>query len=172
MERPPADKGQKSVRAITVSRRDLLGVGARALTGALAISLPARARTLPARGMTTEEIVRFWYKAWEKKDWGPLDVLLAKNFTFTSPAGDDHISKSTFKKKCWETQADFVDHFEIEKLFVQDNEASVKYLCRIRNGKSFRNVEFLRVGNGKVESIECYFGGRSTYPSAVSAGQS
>jgi hypothetical protein len=86
MERPQADKGQESVRAITVSRRNLLGVGA--LAGALAIWLPARARTLPARGMTTEEIVRLWYKAWEKKDWGPLDILLAENFTFTSPASD------------------------------------------------------------------------------------
>jgi len=160
------------MRAITMSRRNLLGAGAGALAGASGISPPARARTQTARGMTTEEIVRRWYKAWEQKDWGPLDVLLAENFTFTSAAGDDHISKSTFKKKCWETQADFIDHFEIEQLFGQGGEVFVKYLCRTRNGKSFRNVEFLRVGNGKVESIECYFGGQSTYPSAVSAGES
>jgi hypothetical protein len=44
---------------------------------------PARARTPTARGMTTEEIVRRWYKAWEKKDWGPLDALLAESFTFS-----------------------------------------------------------------------------------------
>ena len=160
------------MRAITMSRRNLLGVGAGALAGASGISLPARARTRTAREMTTEEIVRRWYKAWEQKDWGPLDVLLAENFTFTSAAGDDHISKGSFKKKCWETQVGFIDHFEIEQLFGQDNEVFVKYLCRTRSGKSFRNVEFLRVGNGKVESIECYFGGNSTYPSAVSAGQS
>ena len=160
------------MRATTMSRRNLLGVGAGALAGASGISLPARARARTARDTTTEEIVRRWYKAWEQKDWSPLDVLLAENFTFTSAAGDDHISKGTFKKRCWETQVDFIDHFEIEQLFGQDNEVFVKYLCRTRNGKSFRNVEFLRVGNGKVESIECYFGGHSTYPSAVSAGQS
>lgn len=157
---------------MTMSRRNLLAVGAAALAGASGISPPARALTRTARDITTEEIVRRWYKAWEKKDWGPLDALLAENFTFSSAAGDDHISKSTFKKKCWETQADFIDHFEVEQLFGQKNEAFVKYLCRTSNGKSFRNVEFLRVRSGKLESIECYFGGPSTYPSAVSTGQS
>ena len=160
------------MRAITMSRRNLLAVGAGALAGASGISPPARALTRTARDMTTEETVRRWYKAWEQKDWGPLDVLLAENFTFTSAAGDDHISKSAFKKKCWETQIHFIDHFQIEQLFGHDNEAFVKYLCQTSNGKSFRNVEFLRLGSGKVESIECYFGGHSTYPSAVSAGQS
>jgi ketosteroid isomerase-like protein len=158
------------VRAITMSRRNLLALGTGALAGAAGLAPLASART--ARATTTEEIVRRWYKEWEQKDWGPLDVLLAENFTFTSAAGDDHISKSTFKKKCWETQVGFIDHFEIEQLFGHDSEAFVKYLCRTTNGKSFRNVEYLRIGNGKVESIECYFGGQSTYPSAVSAGQS
>jgi len=160
------------VTTLTMSRRNLLAVGAAAFAGAAGISPPARALTRTSRDMTTEEIVRRWYKAWEKKDWGPLDALLAENFTFSSAAGDDHISKSTFKKKCWETQADFIHHFEVEQLFGQKNEAFVKYLCRTSNGKSFRNVEFLRVRSGKLESIECYFGGPSTYPSAVSTGQS
>jgi ketosteroid isomerase-like protein len=121
--------------------------------------------------MTTEEIVRRYYKAWEKKDWGPIDALLAENFTFTSANDDDHISKSAFKKSCWETQIDFIDHFEIERFFGQGNEAFVKYLCRTKNGKSFRNVEYVRVGNEQVEAIECYFGGHSTCPSAGSTGQ-
>jgi ketosteroid isomerase-like protein len=160
------------VGAITVSRRNLFALGALALAGASGISRPAGARAETARGMATEEIVRRWYKAWEQKDWGPVDVLLAENFTFTSAAGDDHISKSAFKKQCWETQINFIDHFEIERVFGQGNEVFVKYLCRTRNGKSFRNVEYVRVRNDKVESIECYFGGQSTFPSAVSKGQS
>jgi ketosteroid isomerase-like protein len=160
------------VGAITVSRRNLFALGGLALAGASGISRPAGARAETARGMATEEIVRRWYKAWEQKDWGPVDVLLAENFTFTSAAGDDHISKSAFKKQCWETQINFIDHFEIERVFGQGNEVFVKYLCRTRNGKSFRNVEYVRVRNDKVESIECYFGGQSTFPSAVSKGQS
>jgi ketosteroid isomerase-like protein len=50
-----------------------------------------------AQNLTNEEVVRKWYAAWEKEDWGPVDSLLADNFTFTSAAGDDHISKSTFQ---------------------------------------------------------------------------
>ena len=160
------------MRAITMSRRNLLAVGTSALAGAWGITPSARARAQTARDMTTEEIVRRYYKAWEQKDWGPINALLAENFTFTSANDDDHISKSAFKKGCWETQIDFIDHFEIERLFGQDDQAFVKYLCRTKNGKSFRNVEYVRVRNEKVEAIECYFGGHSTFPSAVSNGQS
>jgi hypothetical protein len=32
-------------------------------------------------------------------------------------------------------------------------------------------VEYLRIKNGKLVSIECYFGAQSSFPSAVSAGQ-
>ncbi len=159
------------MRATTMSRRNLLAVGVIGLAGGSAIPARTKARTPSARGMSTEEIVRRYYKAWEKKDWNPVDALLAENFTFTSANDDDHISKSAFKKGCWETQIDFIDHFEIERLFPQDNEAFVKYLCRTKNGKSFRNVEYVRVKDQQVEAIECYFGGHSTFPSAVSKGQ-
>ena len=160
------------MRATTMSRRNLLAVGAIALGGASGISRPARARTATAPDTTTEETIRRYYKAWEKKDWSPLDALLADHFTFTSANDDDHISKSAFKKGCWETQIDFIDHFEIERLFGGENEACVKYLCRTKNGKSFRNVEYFQVSNQQVQSIECYFGGHSSFPSAVSKGHS
>jgi hypothetical protein len=66
-----------------------------------------------------------WYAAWEKKDWGPVDSLLADNFTFTSAAGDDHISKSTFKARCWETQIDFIGHFDLERITTDAEDALV-----------------------------------------------
>src|SRR5690349_8461056 len=120
-----------------MSRRNLFTVGAIALAGASGISRPASAGTGTARSVTPEDIVRRYYKAWEKKDWSPIDTLLADNFTFTSANDDDHISKSAFKKGCWETQIDFIDHFEIERIFAQEDEVFVKYLCRTKNGKSF-----------------------------------
>jgi hypothetical protein len=119
----------------------------------------------------SEETIRKWYAAWEKKDWRPLDLLLADDFTFTSAAGDDHISKSDFKAQCWETQVDFIDRFDLQRIFGSDNEALVMYVCRTKNSKTFRNVEYLRLKNDKVEAIECYFGEQSSFPSAVSAGK-
>jgi ketosteroid isomerase-like protein len=155
---------------IAMSRRSLLQAGACALAGAASFPAVASAHASIGLSTTKEEIIRKWYAAWEKKDWGPVDALLADNFTFTSAAGDDHISKSIFKTRCWETQIDFIERFELEQVIGNGNEAFVKYLCRTKNGKSFRNVEYLRVTDEKVEAIECYFGAQSSFPSAVSDG--
>jgi len=155
---------------IGVSRREALKSGACALAGAAGLLVTAGARASTERSPAYEEIVRRWYKAWEKKDQGQFEALMADNFTFTSAAGDDHISKSAFKTQCWDTQVDFIDRFDLERVFGSGNEAFVKYLCHTKNGKSFRNVEYFRLRDGKVESIECYFGGKSTFPSAVSKG--
>src|ERR1700739_4304430 len=101
---------------IAVSRRKVLATGACALVGAVSLLGPASASTLGEQNLTNEELVRKWYAAWEKRDWGPVDSLLADNFTFTSAAGDDHISKSTFKAQCWDTQVDFIGHFDLERV--------------------------------------------------------
>ena len=156
--------------SIAVSRRDLLTTGACALVGAMSLPRPARASALGAQNLTNEELVRKWYAAWEQKDWGPVDSLLADNFTFTSAAGDDHISKAAFKAQCWETQINFIKKFDLDRIATGAEDAFVKYLCHTTNGKSFQNVEYLRIKNGKLQSIECYFGAQSSFPSAVSTG--
>jgi ketosteroid isomerase-like protein len=155
---------------ITVSRRKALQSGGCALAAAAGLLVTPRARASTERSTTYEEILRSWYKAWEKKDQGQFEALMADNFTFTSAAGDDHISKSTFKTQCWDTQVNFIDRFDLERVVGSGNEAFVKYLCHTKNGKSLRNVEYFRLRDGKVESIECYFGGKSNFPSAVSTG--
>lgn len=119
----------------------------------------------------SDEIIRRWYAAWENDDWLPVDALLAENFTFSSAAGDDHISKDTFKAQCWETQKDFIARFDLQRVFGSGSEAMVMYVCHTTNGKAFRNVEYLRMKDGKLEAIECYFGAPSSFPSAVSAQQ-
>jgi hypothetical protein len=45
------------------------------------------------------------------------------------------------------------------------------YVCRTKNAKTFRNVEYFRLRDDKVEAIECYFGAQSSFSSAVSTGQ-
>ena len=156
---------------IAVSRRDLLATGVCALVGAVSLPGLASASALGGQNLTNEEIIRKWYAAWEKKDLDTFDILLANDFTFTSAAGDDHISKSAFKTQCWKTQIDFIQHFDLERITTGKEDAFVKYLCHTKNGKSFRNVEYLRIKNGKLQSIECYFGAQSSFPSAVSSGQ-
>ena len=156
---------------MTVSRRKLFATGACGLVGAVALPGQERASALKGQNLVNEKIVRQWYAAWENKDLGTFNAMLADNFTFTSAAGDDHISKSTFKSQCWDKQVDFIGHFDLERISTGADDAFVKYLCHTKNGKTFRNVEYLRIKNGKLESIECYFGAQSSFPSAVSAGQ-
>lgn len=152
-----------------VSRRKVIGTGACAVAGAAGLLVTANARAGTERSTTEEEIVRKWYKSWEKADADQFQALMAGNFTFTSPVpGDDHISRSTFKTRCWDTQTGFIERFDLERVIASGNDVFVRYLCHTKNGKSFRNVEYFRLRDGKVEALECYFGGNLTFPSAVS----
>jgi ketosteroid isomerase-like protein len=158
--------------SVVLSRRRLLGAGACALTGAVSLPGAASAGASGGQNPANEEIVRKWYAAWGNKDLATFNLLLADDFTFSSAAGDDHISKSTFKTQCWDTQVDFIGDFDLERITTGADDAFVKYLCHTKNGKSFRNVEYIRIKNGKLESIECYFGAQSSFPSAVSSAKS
>ena len=154
-----------------MSRRNVLGAGACALTGAVSLPGLASSSALGGQNSKNEEIIRKWYAAWVNKDLDTFNMLLADNFTFSSAAGDDHISRSTFKTRCWDTQVEFIERVDLERITTGEKDAFVKYLGHTKNGKSFRNVEYLRINNGRLESIECYFGAQSTFPSAVSTGQ-
>jgi len=158
-------------RAI-VSRRTVLKAGPCALAAATGMPAAAGARGSTGLAPESDETIHKWYAAWQKKDWGPVDALLADDFTFTSAAGDDHINKSAFKTQCWQTQIDFIDRFELQHVFGSGSEAFVMYVCRTKNGNKFRNVEYLRLKGEKLEAIECYFGAQSSFASAVSSGQS
>ncbi|HEX8792792.1 MAG TPA: nuclear transport factor 2 family protein [Polyangiaceae bacterium] len=150
---------------MAMSRRYLLAAGgAGVLAGASGVACTGR-------GTSNEDTIRRWYAAWQQPAWDPVGSMLTDDFTFTSAAGDDHISKSTFKTRCWESNINFIGGIELEQVFGNGNQALVKYLCRTKNGKSFRNVELLTFRDKQISSIECYFGEQNSFPSAVSAGQ-
>jgi ketosteroid isomerase-like protein len=159
------------MRTGAISRRAMFEAGACALAVAAGLPQMASAHAETGRSAKNEETIRKYYAAWEKRDWRPIDILLADNFTFTSANNDDHISKSTFKTRCWETQIDFIERFDLQQVIANGNDAFVMYICHTKNGKTFRNVEYFRLRDHKVEAIECYFGSQSSFPSAVSTGQ-
>src|SRR3984885_9921195 len=86
---------------IGVSRRKALEAGACALAGAAGLLGTARGGAEAGTSTATEEIIRKWYKAWVEKDEGQFEALMTDSFTFSSAAGDDHISRSTFKTQRW-----------------------------------------------------------------------
>lgn len=152
--------------AIAMSRRSVLAVG----LGSLAVACKPGS-SAQASSAAQEDVLRKWYAAWATtKNWSEVDALSTDDFTFTSAAGDDHISKTRFKAQCWDTQIAFIGTFEIESMFANAREAFVKYLCHTKNGKAFRNVEHFTFRDGKIAALECYFGQESSFPSAVSKG--
>jgi len=156
------------MRKTSMSRRALLQAGTCALTAAVTIPGAASARAQAGLSPKNEAIVRKWYKEWETtKVWQPFDILLADDFTFTSPL-DDHISKSAFKAKCWDTQIAFVERLDLQHVIGTGNEAFVMYVGHTTNGKTFQNVEYLRLKGEQLQAIECYFGAQDSFPSAAS----
>jgi ketosteroid isomerase-like protein len=153
-----------------MSRRTVLEAGACALIAAAGIPQLARASAGTGLRSKSQEAVRKYYAAWETKHWHPVDIMLADDFTFSSPL-DDHISKSDFKAGCWDTQIAYIERFDIKQVVGTDNEAFVMYVCHTTNGKTFRNVEYFQLRDDKVKAVECYFGGKSSFPSAVSTGK-
>src|SRR5262249_46625956 len=128
--------------------------------------LSGRAKAL---AQSNESVVRAWYDAWDKKDWDQASAVTTDDFTFTSPAPDDHISKTAYKKNCWDTQLAFTGKFDLELVLARGDDVLVKYTAGTTNGKTFTNVEYFHLRDGKIASLGCYFGGNMSFPSRVSA---
>jgi ketosteroid isomerase-like protein len=158
------------MRERAISRRRVLEAGTCALVAAAGVAQMAHAGSVTGLRSKSQAVVRKYYAAWETKDWHAIDILLAEDFTFSSPL-DDHISKSDFKAGCWDTQVAYIDRFDLKQVIGTDTEAFVMYVCHTTNGKTFQNVEHFQLREGKVKAVECYFGGKSSFPSAVSTGK-
>lgn len=158
------------MRETAISRRILLAAAAGALTAGVTLPQNARARAQTDSGLSPENeaLIRKYYQTWvTSKDWHTMDGMLADDFTFSSPV-DDHISKSAFKKGCWDTQIALIGRNDLTHLIGTGNEAFVMYVCHTTTGKAFRNVEYLRLKGQQVAAVECYFGAQNNFPSAVS----
>ena len=116
---------------------------------------------------TNESAVRQYYAAWETKDWGPFDVLLADNFTFTSPNNDDHISKSAFKARCWESQVGFIEGFDLQQVIGRGNEAFVLGTPPDQERQDFPTFEQICVKRWQGGSHPALLRARSSFASAA-----
>ena len=73
-----------------------------------------------------EKAIKQYYEAYVKKDWHMLELILDEGFTFTSPAGDDHINLKLYKEKCW-PNAENCKKLVIEKIVIDGDDAFVTY---------------------------------------------
>jgi len=109
------------------------------------------------------EMIRAIFAAYMSNDRGVVEDALTDDFRFTSPY-DDEIDKATYFERCWRN-SDWIERHELEKIFIDGNEAFVTYRCVAKGGKNFRNTEFFTFEGGRVKRIDVYFG--ATYQDGV-----
>jgi ketosteroid isomerase-like protein len=109
------------------------------------------------------EIIRTVFAAYISNNRKIVEDYLADDFRFTSPY-DDRIDKATYFERCWR-DSDWIARHELEKIFVEGNEAFVTYKCQAKDGKNFRNTEFVTFAGDRIRTIDVYFG--ATYKDGV-----
>ena len=102
------------------------------------------------------ELIRAIFAAYLSNDRKAVEDALADDFRFTSPY-DDEIDKATYFARCWRN-TDWIERHELERIFVEGDEAFVTYKCLAKGRKSFRNTEFFSFEGAKVKRIDVYFG--------------
>jgi len=117
-----------------------------------------------ARSQSKEQRIKNFFAGFEKKDWNLLAGQLAEGFTFTSPNNDDHINLAAYKEKCWAAGAKFFKAIEFSEIVVTGNAAFAMYNITATDGKIAHNVEYYTFSNGKIKSIETFFGTGNHYP--------
>ncbi len=86
------------------------------------------------------ETIRRIFAAYLANDRTFVENALSDDFRFTSPY-DDNIDKPTYFDRCWKGR-DWIERHELERIFVQGDEAFVTYRCVAKGGRDFRNTEF------------------------------
>ena len=109
-----------------------------------------------------QKLVKDYYRAYEKKDWNLLKLILSSGFTFSSP-NDDHISLERYHQRCWPNSKN-TKRFDIDKLVMGKDEAFVTYNGWTNDGKVFRNTEYFKFRGGKITENDCFFGPGVNFP--------
>jgi hypothetical protein len=117
-----------------------------------------------AQDTEKEKTVKAYYSGFENKDWNTVASQLADGYTFTSPAGDDHIPVEAFKEKCFPTSK-FTKKVSFLNMVENGNQLFLLVQINTTDNKIVRNVDiFTFDSSGKIKSHECFFGAGIGYP--------
>jgi catechol 2,3-dioxygenase-like lactoylglutathione lyase family enzyme len=104
----------------------------------------------------TTPVVRRLFAAFARDDRAAFEALLHDEFTFSSP-DDPQLDKAGYFRRCW-PGAKLVRSIRIERLTEDGDEVFVKYAAEFAGRPPFRNVEQIRIEDGRVKRIEVYYG--------------
>ena len=100
---------------------------------------------------TKQEIIRALFAAYMSNDRKAIENSFTDDFRFTTPY-DDRIDKATYFERCWKA-SDWIERQELEKILVEGDEAFVTYEVVTKEGKRFRNTEFLVFDGDRIKRI-------------------
>jgi ketosteroid isomerase-like protein len=107
-------------------------------------------------GANRAETIRQIFAAYLASDRKFVEDAFSDDFRFTSPY-DDNIDKPAYFERCWKG-SDWIERHELERIFVEGDEAFVTYRCVAKGGRTFRNTECFIFDGDKVKRIDVYFG--------------
>ena len=105
---------------------------------------------------TVEQAARAVFAAYSTGDRELIEDILAADFQFTSPY-DDAIDREAYFQRCWPGH-ELMRGIEVEKVMVAGDEAYVTYVVQMKDGRLFRNTEFMRFVGAELASVNVYFG--------------
>ena len=116
-----------------------------------AVAVSNRGASLPI-----EDIIYLFMAAFERKDRGMIDAILAADFTFTTP---DHAraGRKVFFRDIWPTAMHSLSVF-VERVFAQGDEAFVQYTLEQPDKTRMRKVVMLRFRDSQITHADVYLG--------------
>jgi ketosteroid isomerase-like protein len=106
--------------------------------------------------LSKAELLRRYYGAYQSKDRKVIEDALTDDFTFTSPY-DDAIDRAAYFERCW-PGSELMHEIVLEKVFEEGEEAFARYQVQMKDGRNFRNTEFITFRGRQIASVEVYFG--------------
>jgi ketosteroid isomerase-like protein len=107
-------------------------------------------------------LAKSYYRAYETGDRSVVEKAMAPGFTFTSPF-DDHIEREDYFRRCWPSQP-IHSKFHFVSVARDGDSVVIVYRVEMRTGTAvhpdatFRNAERMTFENGKLKSVEVFFG--------------
>ena len=114
--------------------------------------------------MTALAIAKACLQAYIDKDRQAIEALIAEDFHFTSPF-DNALDRATYFDRCWPNSKSMEAASVLEQSADFGDRAFVVYEASA-NGKRFRNCEVHFTRDGKLVSVEVYFGWNLPHPAA------
>src|ERR1700710_959229 len=104
------------------------------------------------------ELAKAVYRAFAGADREAIEVLMAPEFSFTSPADPQGLDRAGYFERCW-PGAGNVEEFDFVRLIEDGDEVVVTYEATRAAASRFRNTEVPPFADDLQTRAEVYFGG-------------